>query len=437
MNDPNADEQILPHEPDTQTIVEQLERRKPYQPYLEASLGLRNHWYAALFGQELAEGAVRGEMILGERIVFKRANGTVYALADRCPHRGAPLSARPECYSTNTVTCWLHGFTFDVRDGTLVQIITDPESKLIGKHRHKTYPVRELNGVVFVYIGDGEPAPIEEDIQPMFLQPGLAFHPVSRNRARGNWRIAAENGYDAAHIYGHRAAGLFQAANVAVPLGTFPSRKEAVTVTEGERGPWGITKADDVNIWEVEVEGVKVRAANVDLNAGPPAYEITVGLFMPCGLQVTHFPAPKMLHFEWYTPVDDDHHLYIILHAASAQTPADAARFHADCERLWAPIVWQQPRGQSDRTGDGINWGFNNFDAYGRAQIHHAYQYEDYWHKELLFRPDYIIVRWRMLVSRHLRGVQRWGEWAHPRGWSPDGRNYDPGMGPTHAPDSN
>jgi len=28
--------------------------RKPWQPYLEASLGFRNHWYPAFFSKQLA-----------------------------------------------------------------------------------------------------------------------------------------------------------------------------------------------------------------------------------------------------------------------------------------------------------------------------------------------------------------------------------------------
>ena len=90
-------------------------RLEPYPDYLKAELGLRNHWYAALFGHELEEGKCKGEMIMGERILFKRVDGEVYAIADRCPHRGAAFSARPECYTKNTVTCWFHGFTIDVR----------------------------------------------------------------------------------------------------------------------------------------------------------------------------------------------------------------------------------------------------------------------------------------------------------------------------------
>jgi hypothetical protein len=34
------------HSQDTQVLVEETERKKSYEAYLDAPLGLRNHWYA-------------------------------------------------------------------------------------------------------------------------------------------------------------------------------------------------------------------------------------------------------------------------------------------------------------------------------------------------------------------------------------------------------
>ena len=423
------DDQIIAGEEDTEQIVEQIERRKPYQAYLDAELGLRNHWYAALFGNELDEGECRGEMLLGERILFKRAAGKVYALADRCPDRGAAFSARPECYSTNTITCWFHGFTFDVRDGRLVQIVTEPDSVHIGRLRHKTYPVEERNGVVFVFVGELDPPPaLDADLMPKFNTPQLVVHPVARNKVRGNWRLAVESGFDAAHIYGHRNAGLCQVSEeIKVPLSTYPSTKSAVTMQDADTGPWGIVKCDDINVRTVDIEDVKITAATVDPDNLPPVSIVNVGSFLPCSLEVEPFPVPGVIHFEWYTPIDEDHHSYMIAFGKVVDTPAQEAEFHAMCETVGGPMVWQGPAGQTAPVGDGPEWGFNNFDAFGREQLHHAYQYEDFWHKEHLFAPDYIIVRWRMLVAKRMRGIQQRRGWATTHGWSPDGRNFDPG----------
>ena len=414
-----------------ETLAEARERTTSYEPYLEASLGLRNHWYASFFKEELSEGEVRGEMICGERIVFKRLDNQVFALEDRCPHRGSAFSARPECYSKDTLTCWLHGFTFDVRSGKLVEVLTEPGSKLIGKLQQKTYPVQEINGVVFVFIGDIDPPPaIEQDIQPKFLQPNLVVQSVARNKSRANWRLAAENGYDAAHLYAHRNAGLFEQIDVPVPLSTFPSNKGKVTELNGDNGPWGIVKFDDINIWHAEVDGTYITAPNVDPHLEHENWDIEVGLFMPCGLEVDYFPAPGVLHFEWYTPIDEDHHLYIIAHGAICNTPESEVIFRSRCKKELAPLVWRSEGDNNVPVGDGDTWGFNNFDDWGREQMHHVYQYENFWRRERLFRPDYIVMRWRNLVSQRLRGIQKWGTWAPTRGWSPDGKNYDPKFGP-------
>src|SRR5688500_6015564 len=89
---------------DLHQAVRELVRKKPWQPYIEAGLGFRNHWYPALFSHEIAEGEVKGQVILGERIAFKRVDGRVYAIEDRCAHRGVRFSVRPECYTKNTIS---------------------------------------------------------------------------------------------------------------------------------------------------------------------------------------------------------------------------------------------------------------------------------------------------------------------------------------------
>lgn len=44
-------------------------------------------------------------------------NGTVYAIKNRCPHRGGPL-IRGFLDATGGIKCPLHGWRFDLRDGS-------------------------------------------------------------------------------------------------------------------------------------------------------------------------------------------------------------------------------------------------------------------------------------------------------------------------------
>ena len=58
-----------------------------------ASRFLRNTWYVAMFSSELAEGRLVHRTIMNEPIVFyRRENGGIAAITDRCPHRFVPLS---------------------------------------------------------------------------------------------------------------------------------------------------------------------------------------------------------------------------------------------------------------------------------------------------------------------------------------------------------
>lgn len=68
--------------------------------------------------------AVRDIPVLGARIVnvagvgiavFRTADDRVFALQDRCPHRGGPLSQG--IVHGEQVTCPLHGWVIGLRDG--------------------------------------------------------------------------------------------------------------------------------------------------------------------------------------------------------------------------------------------------------------------------------------------------------------------------------
>jgi carbazole 1,9a-dioxygenase terminal dioxygenase component len=93
----------------------------------------------------------------------------------------------------------------------------------------------------------------------------------------------------------------------------------------------------------------------------------------------------------------------MILHAGYARTDEERETFRREAEPL-AKLIWQEPGAEPE--------GFNNFDAFARKWSHHAYAREDWWHRERLFKPDYIITQWRRLVSTHARGIQRRGSWA-------------------------
>jgi nitrite reductase/ring-hydroxylating ferredoxin subunit len=110
---------------------------------LVPALGLREYWWPALPSKK-----VRGKKpvywkMLGEEIAFFRdADGSVAAITDICPHRGASMS-RGRSFYPGTLSCPYHGATFD-REGTCKAFITEgPDSKMVGDLKARSYPVQE------------------------------------------------------------------------------------------------------------------------------------------------------------------------------------------------------------------------------------------------------------------------------------------------------
>jgi phenylpropionate dioxygenase-like ring-hydroxylating dioxygenase large terminal subunit len=167
--------------------------------YEAANQGFRNYWYPVLESRLLRK-APKAVRVAGERIMLMRDGDKVRALHDRCPHRGVPLSAGRREFP-GTISCIYHGWTYKLETGELVAALTDgPDSPICAKAgvRVKTYPVEDRAGVIWVYVGDLPPPPIEEDVPAEFLAPEAVVIPMIEMR-KGNWRYAMENAVDEAH----------------------------------------------------------------------------------------------------------------------------------------------------------------------------------------------------------------------------------------------
>jgi phenylpropionate dioxygenase-like ring-hydroxylating dioxygenase large terminal subunit len=173
--------------------------------YRAAAAGLRNYWYPVMFSKDLKKKTV-ARNVAGEKLFLIRDGGKAYAMRDRCPHRGVPLSYGNR-EAPGTITCVYHGWTYDIKTGELVAVLTDgPNSPIVNKRNVcvPTYPVEERAGIVFVYVGDEPPPPVEADIPEEVLRPNTVVVGWFRERV-GNWRFALENGFDEGHAnYLHR-----------------------------------------------------------------------------------------------------------------------------------------------------------------------------------------------------------------------------------------
>lgn len=79
--------------------------------------------------------------------VFRTADDAIYAIRNRCPHKGGPLSEG--IVFGATVACPLHNWCLDLKSGQAVA----PDEGTV-----PTYPVRVENGLVYLDLAMGEKA---------------------------------------------------------------------------------------------------------------------------------------------------------------------------------------------------------------------------------------------------------------------------------------
>jgi len=174
-------------------------RTQTESAYKEAELGFRNYWYPVFSSREINENP-KHITVCGDDIVFMRRNDKVHAIPEYCPHRGTSLALYPQksypFKGSNTITCPYHGWTFDVTDGRCVANVCEgPNSKLPPLAMFKPYPVQEVNGIVWIWMGEMEPVALDEDWPSFLFAQGRTVKFMNRVK-NGNWRWHAENGPD-------------------------------------------------------------------------------------------------------------------------------------------------------------------------------------------------------------------------------------------------
>ena len=174
--------------------------------HLIPKYGLRNYWYPAISERKVPKRRPIQIRMLGEELVFfRKKDGSAVAIQDVCPHRGARFS-EGHIHWPGTITCPYHGWVFDEQGKNIMVLSEGPDSKVCGKQGTEAYvyPTVTLKGVVFAWIGDTKPAPVEEDIPPEFFDPKAYITWNDHVIWPTNWLVALENSMDSHVAYLHR-----------------------------------------------------------------------------------------------------------------------------------------------------------------------------------------------------------------------------------------
>jgi phenylpropionate dioxygenase-like ring-hydroxylating dioxygenase large terminal subunit len=180
---------------------------------------LKDWWYVACTAEELPGGAVIARTIIEERLVLYRDGaGQPVAFIDRCLHRNAELSGGQ--VEKGCLVCPYHGWTYG-SEGQVVRIPSEgagpPAASGPGsdtsaacatgsagagavRKKIERFPTREQDGLVWVFMGSGDPAALgrEPFRFPFHGDPAFASYYMV-TRFDGGVTDCAENFMDVPH----------------------------------------------------------------------------------------------------------------------------------------------------------------------------------------------------------------------------------------------
>jgi vanillate O-demethylase monooxygenase subunit len=122
---------------------------------------LKNCWYMAGWSEELTEQLLSRRLFDRQIVLFRKEDGGIAALADRCPHRFAPLSLGER--HGDAVQCAYHGLTFD---GSGACIRNPFAGKIPAAAKVQGWAVVERYDIIWVWGGD--PAEADPALVPDF-----------------------------------------------------------------------------------------------------------------------------------------------------------------------------------------------------------------------------------------------------------------------------
>lgn len=114
---------------------------------------MKNAWYVAGFSHELKNELLARKLLDRAVVMYRTSEGQPVALADRCPHRGVPLSIGK--LVDDTVRCTYHGIRIGA-DGVCKNIPC--QSNIPAQARTQTFPVVDRWNFTWIWMGDPQKA---------------------------------------------------------------------------------------------------------------------------------------------------------------------------------------------------------------------------------------------------------------------------------------
>ena len=215
---------------------------------------MRRYWQPIAAVSELQDKYTKRIRLLGEDLVlFKDRQGRRGLIAEACPHRRASLGFGIP--TQDGIRCPYHGWEFGHKGECLSQP-NEPEKSSF-KHKIKTaaYPVEEMGGMLFAYLGPEEKKPLLPRIDGFVTEGTIRM--LGRTLIPANWLQIMENSLDPIHtewLHGHTYEFIKEQQGKSTKV-AISARHEKIAFREFEHG---ITKhrllaghSEDSDDWKI------------------------------------------------------------------------------------------------------------------------------------------------------------------------------------------
>jgi 5,5'-dehydrodivanillate O-demethylase oxygenase subunit len=164
---------------------------------------MRRYWQPMAAAEDMKNAWTRRVRLLGEDLVlFKDRQGRLGLIAEQCPHRRASFAFGIP--TQDGIRCPYHGWEYSAEGKCLNQPNEPDNCAFRDKVATDAYPVQELGGVLFAYLG-----PLPTPLLPRFdgfVAEG-AIRMLGRVVLPVNWLQIMENSLDPIHtewLHGHQ-----------------------------------------------------------------------------------------------------------------------------------------------------------------------------------------------------------------------------------------
>ena len=241
---------------------------------------LRRFWQPLCPAGEITpENPKKRVRIMNEDLlVFRDGEGRLACVDEHCKHRGVSLYYG--FIESNGVRCPYHGWHYGNDGRCLEQPFERADSNFKNEIKLKSYPVQELGGLIFAYMGpDPQNAPLLPRWDVLVREDGkrdIRVFPVHHC----NWVQVQENTADSTHTY-YLHGIMDQRMGTNHPFAAYYRRP--IVRTEFKPCEWGLDKV-------------------VEYGGPMPEVEIRPPLIFPNILRIPNGPTEVM---HWRVPIDD------------------------------------------------------------------------------------------------------------------------------------